>query len=150
MKKHAPFLLAAALMLTGLTGCKKEDAVAPASAKTDLLLAKTWKYTDAKVAGKSVFNTPLLDDCEKDNLTKFNANKSVTFDEGRLTCDPASAQTELGTWDLTTNETKLKITDSSGTVVEGTIGTLNSTTLIITDPNAFGSGIAAEITYTAQ
>ncbi len=149
MKRHANYLLAAALTMTELASCKKE-ATTPAPSKTDLLLAKTWQVTDIKVAGQSVFNPPFVDACDKDDLTKFNANKSVTFDEGSLKCDPTAAQTQTGSWDFTTNETKLKITDSSGAIVEGTIGTLNSTTLILTDPDIFGSGRAAEVTYTAQ
>lgn len=149
MKKHARYLLVTALTLTGLASCKK-DATTLAPSKTDLLLAKTWKVTDIKVASQSVFNPPFVAACDKDDLTKFNANKSVTFDEGSLKCDPTAAQTQTGSWDFTTNETKLKITDSSGAIVEGTIGTLNSTTLTITDPNIFGSGSTAEVTYTAQ
>lgn len=150
MKKHVTYLVVAAVGLASLGSCKKEEATTPTLSKTDLLTAKNWKVTDLKVAGQSVFNTALVQDCDKDDLTKFNSNKSATFDEGTLKCDPTSPQSRTGSWDLTTNETKLKVTDPDGDVVEGTINTLNSTTLIVTDPNVYGSGAAGEITYTAQ
>lgn len=135
-------------MFTSLTSCQFDDPK-PKSSKTDLLTAKAWKETDVKVAGLSVFATS-IDDCEKDDLAKFNANQSVIFNEGTLKCAPAAPQTSMGSWEFTANETKLKITDSTGKVVEGTIGTLTDSTLILTAPNAAGTGTATEITYTAQ
>lgn len=150
MKKQVLYLLATACVLTGLSSCKKDDSTAPTPTKTDMLTAKTWKITEVKVANQSVFNPPFFAACNKDDLTKFSANKAATFDEGSLKCDPTAPQSRTGSWDLTTNETKLKITDPDGAVLEGTIGTLSSTTLVITDPNAYGTGVAAEITYTAQ
>lgn len=141
-----------AIGLVSLSSCKKDSASTPTPTptKTDLLTAKSWKVTELKVAGQSVFNSALVQDCDKDDLTKFNVNKSATFDEGTTKCDATSPQTRTGSWDLTTNETKLKVTDPDGDVVEGTINTLTSTTLIVTDPDVYGSGVAGEITYTAQ
>lgn len=150
MKTFVTYFLAAATGLASLSSCKKSDSTTPAPSKTDLLTAKIWKVTDLKVAGQSIFNTVLVQDCDKDDLTKFNANKSATFDEGATKCDPTLPQSRMGSWDLTTNDTKLKVTDPNGDVIEGTINTLTSTTLIVTDPNVYGTGSAGEITYTAQ
>ena len=152
MRNFSTYLLAVAVGLTALSSCKKDDTTSPtpAATKTDLLTAKSWKMTELKVAGQSIFNTALVEDCDKDDLLKFNTNKSATFSEGTLKCDPSAPQSRTGSWDLTTNETKLKVTDPDGEVVEGTINTLTSSTLTVTDPNVYGSGMAGEITYTAQ
>ena len=153
MKTLSIYLLTAAMGLSALSSCKKDSTGTPtpaASTKTDLLTAKNWKTTDIKVNGQSIFNSPLVDNCDKDDLTKFNTNKSATFDEGTLKCNTASPQSSNGSWDFTTGETKLKVTDPDGMVSEGTIGTLNNTTLILTDPNYGGLGFAAELTFTAQ
>jgi len=149
MKKQLFHLLTVAFVLTNLTSCQKDDPK-PASSKTGLLTAKAWKETDFKVDGKSAFDT-VVKACDKDDLLKFNTDKSITFNEGALRCDPASPQTSMGSWDFTTSETVLKITDSDGKVLEGVIGTLTDTTLIITVPNLLsGTGTAVEVTYTAQ
>jgi hypothetical protein len=150
MKNFSTYLLVTVVGLASLSSCKKEDATTPAPSKTDLLTAKSWKVTDVKVAGQSIYNTPLFQACDKDNLVKFNPNKTATFDEGATKCDPASVQSRPGSWDLTSNETKLKVTDPDGDTVEGTIGTLTSTTLTVTDPNGFAPGTPAELTYTAN
>jgi len=152
MKNVSTYLFLAAIGLASLNSCKKDDATtpAPAASKTDLLTAKTWKMTDVKVSGQSIYGTILYPACTKDDLVKFSTSKVATFDEGTSKCDPTSPQSRPGSWDFTTNETKLKVTDPDGDIMEGTIGTLSSTTLIVTDPNGFGPGTAAEMTYTAQ
>jgi hypothetical protein len=152
MPKFSTYLVLAVVGLTGLTSCKKDDVTFPhrAATKTDVLTAKSWKVTDIKIADKSIFKTMLVDSCAKDDLTKFNANKSVTFDEGTLKCDTLSRQSRTGSWEFTTNETKLKVTDADGSVLEEAISTLNTTTLIVTDPDFAGPGVGAEVTYTAQ
>ena len=151
MKKGFFYLLPLAAGLA-LAGCKKDstDNPAPAPSKTDMLTAKTWRLTDVKAAGQTILNSGLFPDCFKDDLYKFNANKSLTFDQSTLKCDPTAAATRNGSWELTTNETKLKITDPDGDVEEGTITTLTSTSLVLSEPNYAGTGVAGELTYTAQ
>jgi hypothetical protein len=152
MTRSSTYLALALVGLAGLASCKKDETASlqRAATKTDVLTAKSWKVTDIKIADKSIFRTMLVDSCSKDDLTKFNANKSVTFDEGTLKCDAASPQSRTGSWEFTTNETKLKVTDADGSVLEQPIRTLNTTTLIVTDPTFAGPGVAAEVTYTAQ
>jgi hypothetical protein len=152
IKKFSTYLVLAVVSLANLNSCKKDDETTPTPTltKTDLLTAKSWKVTDVKIAGQTIFDSPLVEACEKDDLTKFNANKSITFDEGAEKCDASSPQSRTGSWEFTTNETKLNMTDSDGSVVEGTISTFTSTTLIVTEPNIYGSGVAGEVTYTAQ
>lgn len=149
MKKVSLYLAVAAMASLTLS-CKKDSDTPAAATKTDLLTAKNWKTTDLKVNGVSVFNSGLIDACDKDNLIKFNTNKTAIFDEGATKCSSTDPQTRNGSWDFTTSETKLKVTNPDGDVVEATIGTLNSTTLIVSDPNFNGLGQTAETTYTAQ
>ncbi len=150
MKATSSLLLVAALGLSVLGGCKKDDNSTPAPSKTDLLTAKKWQATDIKIGGQSIYNTPLVSACDKDDLTKFNTDKSVTFEDGSLKCDPTAPQSTTGKWEFTSSESKLKITDSSGDVSEGTINTLNSTTLIVSEPDFMGTGQTAEVTFTAR
>jgi hypothetical protein len=153
VKNISTYLFATVVALASLSSCKKDDATtpAPAPSKTDLLTAKSWKVTDFKVSGQSIYNSILFENCAKDDLTKFSATKAVTFDEGAIKCDPSSPQSRTGSWELNADQTKLKLTDPTGDQsLEGTINTLTSTTLIVTDPNGFGNGNPAEVTYTAQ
>jgi hypothetical protein len=152
MKRFSTYLVLTVVGLAGLASCNKDETTSlqRAATKTDVLTAKSWKVTDIKIADKSIFKTILVDSCSKDDLTKFNANKSVTFEEGKVKCDASSPQARTGSWEFTTNETKLKVTDSDGSVLEEPISTLTTTTLIVTDPDFAGPGVAAEVTYTAQ
>jgi hypothetical protein len=152
MKNLSTYLALAFIGLASLNSCKKDEttSLTRAATKTDVLTAKRWKVTNVKLADRSIFNTILVDSCYKDDLTKFNANKSVTFDQGKVKCNESSPQSRTGSWEFTANETKLKVTDSDGSVLEEIISTLNTTTMIVTDPDFAGPGVAAEVTYTAQ
>ncbi|MBH8570459.1 lipocalin family protein [Microvirga sp. STS02] len=134
--------------LSALSSCKKDSESAPS--KTSLLTAKSWKTTDVKIDGISVYNTPLIDACEKDDLVKFNTDKTSTYDQGTLRCVSTDPQTAKGSWDFTTNETKLKLTDPDGDVTEANITTLTNTSLVLTEPDFMGSGKTAELTLAAQ
>ncbi|MBF9235968.1 lipocalin family protein [Hymenobacter sp. BT683] len=147
MKSLSTYVLLAAMAVLTVS-CKKDSEATPSLTKTDLLTAKSWRLTDVKLGGQSFY--AFLDDCDKDDFIKFNTNKSATYDQGALKCDQTEPQTATGTWEFTTNETKLKITDPAGDVEEGTITTLNATSLVLSDPNYGGAGVAAELTYTAR
>jgi len=149
MKNLSTYVMVAAMAALTVS-CKKDGETTPAPSKTDLLTAKTWRVTDLKASGQSIYNSGLFDACEKDNLYKFNTNKSATFDEGATKCTQSDPQTQTGKWDLTANETKFKLTDPTGDVVEGEIITLTSTLLVVRDPNYQGSTTPVEVTYAAQ
>ncbi len=148
MKSLSTYVLLAAMAALTVS-CKKDSEPAPAPpTKTDLLTAKSWRLTDIKIGGTSFY--AFIDACEKDDLIKFNANKSATFDQGATRCDQTEPQTATGKWEFTTNETKLKFTDPEGDVSEGNMTTLNATSLVLSDPNAGGPGVAGELTFTAR
>lgn len=139
-----------AAMATLMVSCKK-DSTAPAT-KSDLLTAKAWRTTDITVSGQSVYISPFFEACDKDDFIRFNTNKSSTYDQGAQRCDPNDPQTQAGSWELTTNDTKLKLTDPDGDVLEGEIVTLNATTLVLRGAYDAGLGIpvTAELTLAAQ
>ena len=154
MKTLSAYLFTAVLGLSVLSGCKKDSEDADtAPSKTSQLTAKSWRPTDIKVSGQSVFIAPFFNACDKDDFIKFNPDKSAIYDEGVLKCDATKPQTSKGSWELTTNETKLKLTDPRGDVTEGTIVTLNSTTLILNasvDILGTGTPTPVELSFTAQ
>jgi len=159
MKKFAYLALSGTALLLTLAACNKDkdSDPTPALPKTDLLTAKNWKLTDIRIAGASVYSPSFFEACSMDDLYKFNTNKLATFDEGALNCDPTSPQSGTGSWEFTTNETKLKITNPDGDVAEGAISTLTSNTLILSDVTGStkitgsidGDG-KFDMTYTAQ
>ena len=117
-------------MVLVVTGCKKDEEAAatttptPTPTKTELLTGKNWKFTAATVDPAIDLNFDgtldtdyyaLLAPCNQDNLTKFNTNFTVTFDEGAIKCDSLAPQTtNTAIWAWSTNETVLTI-DNDGT-----------------------------------
>ena len=149
MKRFSTYVFTAALAVLTI-GCQK-DSTAPTVTKTDLLTGKSWKATDIKHGGGSIF--ALVSACSKDDLVQFNLNKTAVFDEGAQRCTAIAPQTSTGSWDFTDNETTLKTTTAAGVVKEETIVTLNSTTLVLSRVfTLYGSNnsLLYEVTYTAQ
>jgi outer membrane lipoprotein-sorting protein len=123
-------LLSLVLLSLFVGGCKKEETTVPKS-KTDLLCAHYWKAISINVNPPiDLDGTPvsdllsIMDDCQKDDLVKYNNDKTVIYDEGATKCYPNSPQTTSGTWSFNSDETILTEDDEDLTLVE-----LNETTL---------------------
>jgi len=150
MKKFSTYLVLATLGLAAVGCSDKKDDAAPT--KTALLTAKTWRNTDVKVSGLSVYAI-LIDACQKDDLLKFNADKTLTYNNGTVKCDSSEPATQTGSWALLTNDTQLTITDPDGDATTGTITSLTSTSLVVTaneDLTGSGTPLPVELTFTAQ
>jgi len=94
-----------AFLIIGLmaTSCKKDEKTLEEQ-RMDFVSGTEW------VASKMMLDTdndgttdtdvmPSMDDCEKDNFIKFDADGTFVIDEGATKCNPASSQIELeGTW----------------------------------------------------
>ncbi|TPG72410.1 lipocalin family protein [Hymenobacter nivis] len=107
MKKACFFLLIAAVF----SSCKKSgDDTAPSA---ELLTSKKWRlsadaYTD--VAGGTATTTnayATLPACKRDDYLMFNADKSLTTDEGPTRCSTTLPQTLTGTWSISADQAKL-------------------------------------------
>ena len=148
MKKFSTYLVLAVLGVAAV-GCSDDsDDNTAAPSKTSMLTAKTWRISDSKISGVSIFS--LLDDCDKDDDLKFNASKTLTY-TANTKCDPSEPTTQSGTWELLSNDTQLRFTDPDGTLRTVTVTTLNSTTLTVSGTEDFGGQqVPAELTFTAR
>jgi hypothetical protein len=139
--------------LSTLESCTKDDdnngSGTVAVTKAGLLTSSGW-IMKSMVA---TFPAPIGDmdlyameeECAKDDILLFKSDKTITGDEGAIKCDPADPQTtDEGTWELTSNDTKLVLTDD-GEVTEFTITSLTSTELLM-ELTQYDSSFQAEIT----
>jgi hypothetical protein len=159
--KKIYFLL---LGVASLSACKKDSEPAPAdNSPTGLLLAKNWRVTAQNLTvTSSVLNTNVdmyatyySNACQRDNFIKFNADKTLTADEGAMKCNTTDPQTKAGTWSFSSNDTKLNLVDPTqgGAPVPFDIITLSATTLHIRYTIVTNGGIPVtnvnDITMTA-
>ena len=115
MKKSTILLLFAALIITGLGSCKKDN-----KSKFELLTDKSWRIISSELSengGPFIDSYPAADDCEKDNFIVFKANNDYESNEGNTKCDPSDPQIEVGYWDLQNNETEFMM-DGQVSVIE--------------------------------
>jgi len=62
----------------------------------------------------NLFDIPVIDSCQKDNKIMFNADGTMTIDNGKIKCSPTEAQTAKdGNWKFANNETQIEITNSA-------------------------------------
>jgi hypothetical protein len=111
------------LVAVTLGACKKDSENTPTTSKTDLLAAKSWRISTqtSSFSSSNINNgTPVTTDeyaassaCERDNFIKFNTNKTLVVDEGASRCDTSDPQTQNGTWDFNSDQTKLTMIDPS-------------------------------------
>lgn len=98
MKKYFVVVLIAAAFIITTTACSKESngdsAVTVENlAGTYALKSLIWNSSSSTV---NVYDS--LDACEKDNLTKLNADKTAEFIDAGVACNPP--EDDNGTWDL--------------------------------------------------
>ncbi len=108
-----------------LNACKDEDKK-PDPTNTEKLAGHPWLLTRATFNPPLVttigttnytfyelFDIPLIDTCQKDNLIIFNADSTMTIDNGNLKCGTEPQTAKDGNWKFTDNETKIEITNSA-------------------------------------
>jgi Lipocalin-like domain len=141
MKKILALTCGCIAVIAVYTSCKKSTASNGSAitvenlAGTYGLKAVTWTYLGITV---NVYDSVPV--CERDNLAKLNADKTVNFIDAGIVCDPA--EDEDGTWDLrndslifSTNFTSAKIVSFDGKTLvlsgepEGQPGVTATTTL---------------------
>jgi hypothetical protein len=138
MKKTNIFI--ATLLMLCLFACKKESK-GKSPGKTELLTTGTWKVTtymeDWDGNGSQETDVlALFPSCTRDDFHTFLANKNLERNEGPTKCDPLDPQTDLTSWDLTTNETVL-VLDGDPYKLES----INSSSIVLRDNTASGYSI---------
>lgn len=109
-------LFAIVTLSVAFTACKKKDEPSEVT-KTQMLTQGKWKITEVYIEKDNVvaldyYST--MEECEKDNLFTFNADYTITSDEGPTKCDPSVQQTTTdGKWALTNGEKDFTIKESS-------------------------------------
>jgi hypothetical protein len=140
MKTLNLYLLVVVFCLS-LFSCKKDEKT-----PTENLIGK-WMVTAMTISPAmngvtDMFSTS--DACGKDDLTIFNADGTVTKDEGAVKCNSSNPQTSSGgTWVLSADGKTLTMTNTSGTQQIVTIVTLSSTSLVVTQ-----TMVQSAVTYT--
>lgn len=142
MKK---FITTALLMIILVTACSKKDKTA---SKSELLTSGTWKLSAAEEDNDGngtyeIDNYAFFSDCFKDNYFTFQTNGILEMNEGPTKCDPADPQTETGNWQLTQNETHIKV-DADEWILEE----LTNTTLRWKE--VYGGGRSSRVTFTKR
>jgi hypothetical protein len=120
-------MLLSGLILAGTSCSKDEDE----KTNKDLLVGKDWKMTALTInpAVNSMTDFyAFLPACTKDDLTKFNSDGTVNFDEGASKCDSGDPQTTYGTWSFNADQTVLSVT-ADGLTEAYTISELTETSL---------------------
>ncbi len=140
-----------------LTSCKDDTKDNPAPSKTTLLCASPWKMTAATIdPALDVGGTQITDfytqfeNCTKDDLTKYESNKTGISDEGPTKCDPSDPQSTPFTWTFDLTETKITEDGETYDVIQ-----LDETTLKISqvvDGEDIGGipGIKYKLTITTK
>lgn len=153
-------LLLLTLLIVASPACKKEEAEpAPApvtnntgnnnnnnstpapqqpvaKTKTDYLVAKPWVMTASTMSPAYMGMTDAfkyMETCEKDNVMKFNTDKTVNFDNGSAKCNSQDAQAWDGGWELQNNESDIIIDGKKNTLLE-----VNGTTLKVSHKMMMG------------
>jgi hypothetical protein len=142
--------ITSALLVLGLgitvISCKKETPTpTPAPTKTELITGKNWILTSYVMDNVEYYDQ--IASCQQDNLNIFNANNTVTIDEGPTKCDPLDPQTsDGGAWFFNATETLITLDGS-----EYELEVLNSTTLKIKNTAQVGGIISiSTIIFTKQ
>lgn len=130
MKFSLKTLLILALAATTFASCKKDDD--GSSAEDNLTGASCWSPVKDELynSATSAWEDQGVDNCTKDDCTKFNSDKTIAFDEGATKCDPTDPQTSTGTWSLSADGKTLSLTQD-GFTIAGTVVELSSTKLVI-------------------
>lgn len=157
MKKITLLVMSVAMLALG--SCKKDDDnnPTPSTSKTGILIAKPWKETARTISPAIDINGKMVTDlyaegeeCDNDDIYKFNADKTYVAEEGATKCNPADPQVwDTGTWSFNADETQLIVnslvqTNYNILSISGTKATLSYVNV------QNGVSYTTTIVYTAQ
>lgn len=155
-------LLICAIAITSIIACKKSEDSTPAQLSvTKANVAGTYKITSDistysgttmdNLNGSTIAGTPIPGDyevCEKDDTYTFTASGNVTNNDAGTACSPATASTTLAySVDSASKAIVLPSNVGQSGFRSGTVSSLTSTTLVVTNTETITSG-GQSITYT--
>jgi hypothetical protein len=113
--KHTLFSLFAILLLS-ITSCDKKDddtTASPDVTPTQINLVGTYKPVKVVSMQNADITSEWLENCEKDNLFKLNADSTYIVVDAGVQC--ATSRFTSGEWSLT-NSTTIVLDDEVGTI----------------------------------
>jgi len=128
MKLSNTILALSLLCLLFFSNCKKKTTTPePSKTKTEMLTNSNWVILKATFnppivttiatqtfTFKELFEIPLIQECQKDNIIIFKTDSTMTIDNGGKLCSATEAQTvKDGKWKFINNETQIEITKSA-------------------------------------
>jgi hypothetical protein len=126
--------------------CKKDSTATPKENLTGKWMMTAMTISPAQNGVTDMFSTQ--DACGKDDLTIFNADGTITNDEGVLKCSASDPQTSSGgTWVLSADGKTLTVTSTDKTTEIVTVVTLTSTSFVGTE-TMVQSGVTYTVTVT--
>jgi len=142
-KTYLTFTLFLFFVISGIISCQKNKetgTVAPI-AITKETLAGSYKLTAATTGGISVYNN--LEDCQKDDISKLNADFTAAYIDAGIKCNPPGD--DVGTWNLVSSK-KIVIIGQEADIVS-----YDGKTLVVSGmDNSTGFNLLVTLTYTKQ
>lgn len=145
------------LLLAGslaFVSCEKDKDI-DADQPDKILTSGTWKLTALTVDpaidwfGTSVTNVyAQLPACSKDDLTTFQSNGTVKFDEGTSKCNTNDPQTVTALWALSNDQKTISVT-MNGETESWKINQLSKTTVQVDYEQEDEDGSGLTYTFTA-
>lgn len=122
-----------------LNACKDDDETTVSLSNTDLLTEKNFVETNYLLTVDGVTEETFadLDDCDKDDFTRFEKTGVVTFDEGATKCDSLAPQTQTYSWKFLSDETQIELSFAVGFAEVFDILTNDGTTLKIRNTDIY-------------
>ena len=116
-KSYSIFSIVLLSVIIIFSSCTKDDEKTP----KDFLIDGQWRITDVEldpgieiipgVPIKDVYDLFITQDCAKDDLIIFNADGTITEDEGPTKCDPDDPQSVTeNTWSMNEEQTTISAT----------------------------------------
>lgn len=145
------------ISLFAVQSCKETTDPEPTKSKTELLCASPWKTTAATIDPALNVGGTLISDfysqyepCDKDDLTKFESNKTGMYDEGATKCDPMDPQSDPFTWTFDLTETKITIDGETADIVQLDASTFKYSMVMDGADIGGTSGVKYKITFTEK
>ena len=127
MKYSTLFIMLLLINVFAINSCTDDDNIEPvAKTNTEKLIGNNWLLVKAtfnpplvttigtqNLTFYSLFEIPLIDSCQTDNKIIFNADGTMTIDNGSLKCGTEPQTAKDGNWKFITNETQIEITNSA-------------------------------------